>query len=217
MFNSPSNIFGLGHHGVCRRSPPLPHMAKEKLLNTYLKKSAFISWSLYLPSHVLIPNPHRSTSSWYLLCPYAQFLFSGNPPILLWWTALMGHIRSLALRTRWYMRGISLHPLFPPFQSSVGMYPGCGHFFPVVIYPISSDTTSSYSSTSHSNRSGEGGPSAQTPSAGQQPAVCAGSGIGRYWPWGPLTQWDIGDVGVLGPPPIRVSAPRWRSGGMRWW
>ena len=109
-------------------------------------------------------------------------------------------------------RGSSLRPLFTPFKSGSIISPVFSHYL-----PISPMSQSSHAVTDSAAISGGGGPSAQTPSAGQQPADCEDSGIFWCWHLGSLTLRDIGPGSVSGTLPIPVSNPRWRAGGMRQW
>ena len=115
------------------------------------------------------------------------------------------------------MRGIYLRPLFPPFQSGAGLYPGCSHFLSALICPVLPETTSSCDGTVSVAGSGGGCSLAQTTSAGQQHSGCVGYGLGWCWRWGPQTLWDCGPESVSGPPPSLVSAPGWKAVGMRQW
>ena len=205
-------------------SEPLTYhiLLRNRSYTLNFKFSTFISWSLYLPSHVLIPPLYPSAQSRSNRCPRAQFPFltvghmrcnSGMP-----WLEILG-----AYPVGWSdLRVCSLCPLFKPFQSGASLSPGCSHFFPVSLCPVSPKTTSLCAGTSRSAQSGGGGPSARTSSAGQKPAGCAGSGLGKFRVWGPLALWDIGHRSVSGPPPSLLSAPRWsdprwRAGGILRW
>ena len=217
LFNYPSHICGLGYHGVCIRASTFPQMAKELLLHTYFKISTFISWSLYIPSHILIPPPYKSASFRYPCFPYPQIPFVPVAPL-----RRNGGLPSLEILGAYPagkidMRGSSLWPLFPPFRRSVSMSPWWSHFLPAALWPVSPDTTSSFAGTARADGSGGVGLSAWTTLEVQWPAGYVGSGIGQFQCWGPLTLWDIGPGSVSGPTKSPVSAPRWRAGGMRRW
>ena len=61
------------------------------------------------------------------------------------------------------LRGSSLRPLLPTFRSGAGISPGCIHFFPALLCPVSPNTTSSFDVTTSAAGSGRGVPSARTP------------------------------------------------------
>ena len=89
LFNSPSDSCRLVYHGVWIRDPPLLYIAKEPLPYNKLKNT-FISGSIYLTSHVLIPPPHKLASSCHMFFPRANLIYeqpghlshySGLPPL----------------------------------------------------------------------------------------------------------------------------------------
>ena len=111
------------------------------------KMSTFVYWSLYLLPHVLTSSPHVYDSYRYPLCPRAQLPFVTMVPLRcnggLHWTKILGAY-SAGLSE---LRGISLRPLFPPFISGSILSPGCSHLFPVSLFLVSTENTSSFAGT----------------------------------------------------------------------
>ena len=157
----------------------------------------FISWYLYLSPHFLIPPPYTSDSSCSPRCPRAQFPLVPVAPLC----HNVGLTR-LDIGTKsagWCdLKGSSLRPLFPPFRSGAGLFPGCGQLLPASLCPVSPKTPYSCDSTDRYDVSVGGGPSDRTTSECQEPAGCAGSGIGWCWRWVSLTLWDSGPGSVSG-------------------
>ena len=177
----------------------------------------FIFWSIYIPSHVLIPPPHTSDSS---QSPWSSHVKLPFFPV--------GHRLRNGGLTRLYILGAwpagwsdlmvsSLCPLFPQFWSGASLYSGCMHFLPVSLWPVSPDTTYSCSGTARTSGIGRRGLSDQTKSEGHQPAGYTGSGIDWCRRRGPWTLWDIGPGSVSRPPPRTASATMWRAENICQW